>query len=1300
MNKTNTFIKLVGVFLSILLSFTTKAQSPSICGTLPNTGSNHTVVLDINRFSPKLNGQPLPTGSFIVLQYAKTDGTLSCAGYSLWENKTTAVSANGDDETTSGTKEGYANAEAFKFAVVLANGTVIPNDKIITEFAPIGGIISNGNTYVTNGISALIKLEITTLTCTTLRDTIRTNTCDLQFAGTRIDTFKTTTNCDSIVVKISTFRNSDTTRLNGTSCIRNETGVFTTNLKNRFGCDSIVIKTVTFNPSDTTRLNGTTCNRNEIGVFTTTLKNRFGCDSIVIKTVTFNPSDTTRLSGTSCIRNEIGVFTTNLKNRFGCDSIVIKIVTFNPSDTTRLNGTTCNRNETGVFTTTLKNRFGCDSIVIKTVTFNPSDTTRLNGTTCNRNETGVFTTTLKNRFGCDSIVIKTVTFNPSDTTRLSGTSCIRSETGVFTTTLKNRFGCDSIVIKTVTFNPSDTTRLNGTSCNRNETGVFTTTLKNRFGCDSIVIKTVTFNLSDTTRLSGTSCIRNETGVFTTNLKNRFGCDSIVIKTVTFNPSDTTRLSGTTCNRNETGVFTTKLKNRFGCDSVVIKTVTLSPSDTVRLNLTTCIASQVKIDTQILKGQFCDSVVIKIITYRPALKPTIAKSSDTLISSLATAYQWFRNDSLLVGLTQQKIKSSINGLYKVEITNEFGCKAMSDTVRVVITPRYDCPTIQKNIGDSCDDGKANTTNDKVQSDCTCKGTLIIPTGITLVCPKDSVITIAAFAQGTTVQWNKPTATTTCTTNGGTCEQESITGFDYLGKQNGSIYYISKTIKTWEDAKLDCSNKGGKLIVINDANENAFIASSIGRNEAVFIGLNDATTEGVFKWVDGTPFIYSNWEEREPNNGLGGQREDYVVLHGWSGGKWADYNKFVSKRYILEKPCNNVNSNTSSVSIVQTDGIASGSNFPVGNTTISYRATDACNNTLTCSFTITVKRETSTINCVEYAIDNTNQKCNPQTWQPYALKIGNDLYKTDKLRFQKKSDSTATLTGTLRNASWQIVTININLKDYSLTGTPNKSNCLTGNSSTSNWYYYKQWSGSIQISNSTPLSITGTSPMQIGMGANTQDVDVLGASGNFKTNRNQTGLFGFKLLNPTACNAPNSLINQAVFKASGRALINRTRLDWVENTAKQGEIFIIEKERNGNFERFNFIKSLDGTGTRSYVAFDDNPNDGLNYYKINLIKNDGTVIQSPIIEVNMGKVVNATVYPNPTESDIDVLLIDPLDKDITISLFNILGIEIKSQTFESKTTPLHLVLDELPSGVYQLHVSQKGRRDYVKQVVILR
>ena len=44
--------------------------------------------------------------------------------------------------------------------------------------------------------------------------------------------------------------------------------------------------------------------------------------------------------------------------------------------------------------------------------------------------------------------------------------------------------------------------------------------------------------------------------------------------------------------------------------------------------------------------------------------------------------------------------------------------------------YDCPDLQANIGDACDDGDPNTENDMVNADCGCAGTPIV----TFDCPE--------------------------------------------------------------------------------------------------------------------------------------------------------------------------------------------------------------------------------------------------------------------------------------------------------------------------------------------------------------------------------------------------------------------------------------------------------------------------------------------------------------------------------------------------------------------------------------
>ena len=71
-------------------------------------------------------------------------------------------------------------------------------------------------------------------------------------------------------------------------------------------------------------------------------------------------------------------------------------------------------------------------------------------------------------------------------------------------------------------------------------------------------------------------------------------------------------------------------------------------------------------------------------------------------------------------------------------------------------------MQKNIGDACDDGNPNTTGDKIQSDCTCKGT-IISSGLNLTCPASQTINLVMGQTTAFATWASPIATTTCIGN---------------------------------------------------------------------------------------------------------------------------------------------------------------------------------------------------------------------------------------------------------------------------------------------------------------------------------------------------------------------------------------------------------------------------------------------------------------------------------------------------------------------------------------------------------
>ncbi|XP_028316688.1 CD209 antigen-like protein D [Gouania willdenowi] len=114
-------------------------------------------------------------------------------------------------------------------------------------------------------------------------------------------------------------------------------------------------------------------------------------------------------------------------------------------------------------------------------------------------------------------------------------------------------------------------------------------------------------------------------------------------------------------------------------------------------------------------------------------------------------------------------------------------------------------------------------------------------------------------------------------------------------NGSsLYYISSVKKSWQKSRDDCWDRGADLMIIDNRAEQDFVETYQKR---MWIGLSDAKTEGVWKWVDGSLLQdSSSWCPNEPNNGSG--KEDcgeYIP----SKDCWNDHNCFHLNFWICEK-----------------------------------------------------------------------------------------------------------------------------------------------------------------------------------------------------------------------------------------------------------------------------------------------------------------------------------------------------------------------------------------------------------------
>ncbi|XP_059196469.1 CD209 antigen-like isoform X2 [Centropristis striata] len=92
------------------------------------------------------------------------------------------------------------------------------------------------------------------------------------------------------------------------------------------------------------------------------------------------------------------------------------------------------------------------------------------------------------------------------------------------------------------------------------------------------------------------------------------------------------------------------------------------------------------------------------------------------------------------------------------------------------------------------------------------------------------------------------------------------FDNYSRQGwvyfrNSFYYISSSKESWQDSRSYCQQRDADLLIINSIEEQEFTRRF---QKSIWIGLTDQDTEGVWKWVDGSPLTTSYWAAGEPNS----------------------------------------------------------------------------------------------------------------------------------------------------------------------------------------------------------------------------------------------------------------------------------------------------------------------------------------------------------------------------------------------------------------------------------------------------
>jgi len=97
---------------------------------------------------------------------------------------------------------------------------------------------------------------------------------------------------------------------------------------------------------------------------------------------------------------------------------------------------------------------------------------------------------------------------------------------------------------------------------------------------------------------------------------------------------------------------------------------------------------------------------------------------------------------------------------------------------------------------------------------------------------------------------------------------------------SCYRVVELPGFWPAARDACTDLGGHLVIIADADENARVRA-LSTLPSTWIGATDVLVEDDWRWVDGSAVTFQPWAPLQPDNFL---NEDCIVQQ--EDGAWND------------------------------------------------------------------------------------------------------------------------------------------------------------------------------------------------------------------------------------------------------------------------------------------------------------------------------------------------------------------------------------------------------------------------------
>ena len=167
-------------------------------------------------------------------------------------------------------------------------------------------------------------------------------------------------------------------------------------------------------------------------------------------------------------------------------------------------------------------------------------------------------------------------------------------------------------------------------------------------------------------------------------------------------------------------------------------------------------------------------------------------------------------------------------------------------------------------------------------------------------------------------------------------------------------------------------------------------------------------------------------------------------------------------------------------------------------------------------------------------------------------------------------------------------------------------------------------------------------------------------------------------------------------NAKAAADSVLLDWITGNQVNADHFDVERSADGrSFKKIGAVAANNAVSTPGYHFTDNDPLDGISYYRIKAVDHNGQFNYSVIIAVRFGKPETVTLYPNPASDVLHILFAKQQQKNTVATIINSSG-QTVLQTDISGLQSKQINVAAFANGIYELRIS--GTATVTQKIVI--